>query len=136
MLAKESVAQAFVPGSHASTFGGTPFITAVAGAVLRTVLEEQLAERAAKIGAYCFSRLQDLMKRSHCVKEVRGKGLMLGVELTVPAKPIVNRCLERGLLILSAGDQVLRLVPPLIIGETEVDEALTTLERALAEQPR
>ncbi len=136
MLANEAVAQAFVPGSHASTFGGAPFITAVAGAVLTAILGEQLPQRAAKVGAYCLSRLQELAQRYPFVKEARGKGLILALELTAPAKPIVERSLQRGLLVLTAGDQVLRFVPPLIIGEPEVDEALTILDQVLAEQSR
>ncbi len=136
MLAKDVVARAFVPGSHASTFGGSPFITAVATAVLTAILEEQLPERAAKVGAYCLSRLQELARGYPFVKEARGKGLILALELTVPAKPIVDRCLQRGLLILTAGDEILRLVPPLIIGEAEVDEALTILDQVLKEQSR
>ena len=136
MLAKETVARAFVPGSHASTFGGTPFVAAVATAVLATILEEQLPERAAKIGAYFLGRLQELAKKYPFVKEARGKGLILALELTVEARPIVERCLGRGLLLLTAGDQVLRFVPPLIIDEAEVDEALTVLDQVLAGQPR
>jgi acetylornithine/succinyldiaminopimelate/putrescine aminotransferase len=136
MLARDAVADAFVPGSHASTFGGSPFITAVAHAVLTEILDAQLPERAAKIGAYFLGCLRELATRYPFVKEARGKGLMLALELTVPAKPIVNRCLERGLLILIAGDQVLRFVPPLIIGEAEVDEAIQILDLVLAEEPR
>src|SRR5574337_1821490 len=134
MVAKETVAEAFVPGSHASTFGGNPFVTTVALAVLTEILDARLAEHAAKIGAYCLERLRQLAARYPIVKGARGKGLMLALELTVPAKPIAERCLERGLLILTAGDQVLRFVPPLIIGEPEVDEAMRILDQALVEQ--
>ena len=136
MLAKEEVASAFVPGSHASTFGGSPFITAAALAALTAIVEERLPQRAAKIGAYFLGRLRELVQRYPYAKEARGKGLILALELAVPAKPIVDRCLQLGLLILTAGDQILRFVPPLIIGETEVDEALSILDQALAEQPR
>jgi len=136
MLAKEEVASAFVPGSHASTFGGSPFITAAALAALTAIIEERLPQRAAKIGAYFLGRLRELVQRYPYAKEARGKGLILALELAVPAKPIVDRCLQLGLLILTAGDQVLRFVPPLIIGEAEVDEALGILDQALAEQPR
>jgi acetylornithine aminotransferase/acetylornithine/N-succinyldiaminopimelate aminotransferase len=136
MLAKEEVAGAFVPGSHASTFGGSPFITAGALAALTAIADEQLPERAAKVGSYFLSRLRELERRYPLAREARGKGLILALELTVPARPIVDRCLERGLLILTAGDQVLRFVPPLIIGEAEVDEALGTLDRVLSEQTR
>ncbi len=136
MLAKEAVARAFVPGSHASTFGGNPFVAAVATAVLAAILDEQLPQRAAKIGAYFLARLKELAAGYPFVKGARGKGLILALELTVPAKPIVDRCLQRGLLVLTAGDQVLRFVPPLIIGEPEVDEALAILDQVLAQQPR
>ena len=136
MLAKEEVASAFVPGSHASTFGGSPFITAAALAALTAIVEERLPQRAAKIGAYFLGRLRELAQRYPYAKEARGKGLILALELAVPAKPIVDRCLQLGLLILTAGDQILRFVPPLIIGEAEVDEALSILDQALAEQPR
>ena len=136
MLAKEEVASAFVPGSHASTFGGSPFITAAALAALTAIIEERLPQRAAKIGAYFLGRLRELVQRYPYAKEARGKGLILALELAAPAKPIVDRCLQLGLLILTAGDQVLRFVPPLIIGEAEVDEALSILDQALAEQPR
>jgi len=136
MLAKEEVASAFVPGSHASTFGGSPFITAAALAALTAIIEERLPQRAAKIGAYLLGRLRELVQRYPYAKEARGKGLILALELAVPAKPIVDRCLQLGLLILTAGDQILRFVPPLIIGEAEVDEALGILDQAMAEQPR
>ncbi len=136
MLAKEAVASAFVPGSHASTFGGSPFITAAAMGAITALLEEKLPERAAKVGGYFLSRLQDLVGRHPFVGTARGKGLILALELTKPAKPIVDRCLQRGLLILTAGDQVLRFVPPLIIGEAEVDQALSILEKVLAEESR
>jgi predicted acetylornithine/succinylornithine family transaminase len=136
MLAKEEVASAFVPGSHASTFGGSPFITAAALAALTAIVEERLPQRAAKTGAYFLGRLRELVQRYPYAKEARGKGLILALELAVPAKPIVDRCLQLGLLILTGGDQVLRFVPPLIIGEAEVDEALSILDQALPEQPR
>ncbi|MDE2058446.1 MAG: acetylornithine transaminase [candidate division NC10 bacterium] len=134
MIATEAVAESFVPGSHASTFGGNPFVTTVAMAVLTEILDARLAEHVAKIGAYFLERLQQLAMRYPFVKETRGKGLMLALELTVPARPIVERCLERGLLILTAGDQVLRFVPPLIIGEPEVDEAIRILDLVLTEK--
>lgn len=134
MLAKETVAAAFVPGSHASTFGGNPFVTTVALAVLTEILDARLPEHAAKIGAYFLERLQQLAARYPFVKGARGKGLMLALELTMPARPIVERCLERSLLILVAGDQVLRFVPPLIIDEPEVDEAIRILDLVLAEE--
>lgn len=136
MMAKETVADAFVPGSHASTFGGNPFVTTAALAVLTEIVEARLPDHAAKIGAYLIEQLRQLAVRYPFVKEARGRGLMLALELTIPARPIVERCLERGLLILVAGDQVLRFVPPLIIGEPEADEAIGILDPVLAEYVR
>ena len=129
MLATEAVAASFVPGTHASTFGGTPFVTAVALAVLETMLAEDLPGRAATLGAYALERVRAL--RSPVIKTVRGKGLIIGIELTVPARGVVASCMEQGLLVLTAGDQVLRMVPPLIVTEAEIDEAVGIVGKAL-----
>jgi acetylornithine aminotransferase/acetylornithine/N-succinyldiaminopimelate aminotransferase len=133
MLAREAVAQSFVPGTHASTFGGSPFVSAVACAVVRTMLEEDLPGNAARVGKYFLDRLSALTGKFPIVTTARGKGLILGLQVTVPAREIVAGCMRRGLLALTAGDDVVRFVPPLIIAESDVDEALTILEAALAE---
>ncbi len=133
MLAREAVAQSFVPGTHASTFGGTPFVSAVAAAVVRTMLEEDLPGNAARVGKYFLDRLTALAGKFPIVTAARGKGLILGLQVTVPARDIVAGCMKRGLLALTAGDNVVRFVPPLIITEADVDQALTILEAALAE---
>ena len=129
MLATEAVAASFVPGTHASTFGGTPFVTAVALAVLETMLAEDLPGRAAKLGEYTLERVRALC--SPVIKTVRGKGLIIGIELTVPARGVVASCMDQGLLVLTAGDQVLRMVPPLIVTEAEIDEAVGIVGKAL-----
>jgi len=132
MLAREHVAASFVPGTHASTFGGTPFVSAVAYAVVSTILDEDLPGRAARIGKYFLDRLVSLKERHRIVTAVRGKGLLLGLEVSVPARVVVSGCMEHGLLILTAGDSVVRFVPPLIVGETEVDRAVGILSEVLA----
>ncbi len=131
MLARDIVAASFTPGTHASTFGGTPFVSAIALAVVQTMLEEDLPGRAARVGAYFLDRLNALRAAYPAVRAVRGKGLILGLELAAPARGIVAACMERGLLALTAGDHVLRFVPPLIVTEAEVDRAVGIVEAAL-----
>ncbi len=131
MLAKESVAASFVPGSHATTFGGSPLVSAVAHAVLCTMLEDDLPGNAARVGKYFLDRLTALQTKRPVMTAVRGLGLILGVEVSVPAKSIVSACMERGLLLLTAGDNVVRFVPPLILSEADVDRALDILDAVL-----
>jgi acetylornithine/N-succinyldiaminopimelate aminotransferase len=133
MLAREAVAASFIPGTHASTFGGTPFVSAVALAVVRTMLADDLAGNAARVGKYFLDRLQGLQAAYPVIKAGRGKGLILGMEAAVPARGIVAACMARGLLVLTAGDNVVRFVPPLILTEADVDQAVTVLEAALKE---
>jgi acetylornithine/N-succinyldiaminopimelate aminotransferase len=134
MLARDSVARALTPGSHASTFGGTPFVTAVALATFTTLLEERLPDRAARMGRRLMEGLHALQAKNAFITAVRGRGLLIGVELTRPVAPIVAGCRDAGLLVLSAGEQVLRLAPPLIVDEAACDRALeivaATLERS------
>ena len=131
MLAREAVAASFVPGTHASTFGGTPFVSAIALAVVRTMLEEDIPGHAARVGKYFLDRLNALKGANPAVKTVRGLGLILGMEVTVPARAIVAACMERGLLVLTAGDNVVRFVPPLVVTEAEVDRAVEIVGAAL-----
>ncbi|MBI2152569.1 MAG: acetylornithine transaminase [Candidatus Rokubacteria bacterium] len=131
MVARDPVARALTAGSHASTFGGTPFVASVALATLTTLLEEKLPERAARMGRHLTAGLLALKAKHPVIREVRGKGLLIGIELTRPAAPVVVACLEAGLLILTAGDTVLRLAPPLIVDEATCDRALAILDAAL-----
>ncbi len=131
MLAREAVAASFVPGTHASTFGGTPFVSAVAVAVVETMLQEDLPGNAARVGKYFLDRLSALRTRFPLIVAVRGKGLLLGMQVSIPARNIVAACMERGLLTLTAGDQVVRFAPPLIVSEADVDRAVAILTEAL-----
>jgi acetylornithine/N-succinyldiaminopimelate aminotransferase len=135
MLAREHVAASFVPGTHASTFGGTPFVSAVALAVVTTIIQEDLPGNAARVGKYFLDRLASLKDKYRIVTAVRGKGLILGVEVSVPARTIVAGCMERGLLTLTAGEDVVRFVPPLIVREADVDRAGGILGEVLASLP-
>ncbi len=134
MLAREPVARALTPGSHGSTFGGTPFVASVALATLTTLLEEKLPERAARVGQHLLTGLLSLKAKHPVIREVRGKGLLLGVELTRPAAQVVTACREAGLLILTAGETVVRLTPPLIVDEAACDRALALLDSVLGAQ--
>lgn len=133
-LARERVAQAFTPGSHGTTFGGNPLATAVGLATLGTILELKLPERAARMGAYMRERLGALKPKFPLVKDVRGKGLLLGVELGHPVASLIGRCRESGLLLLGAGENVVRFAPPLIVDEAVIDRALEMFEAALAKE--
>ncbi|GAW90850.1 acetylornithine transaminase [Calderihabitans maritimus] len=131
LLAKEEVARAFQPGDHASTFGGNPLACAAGVAAFSALLEEDLVSNAEKVGDYFLGKLEALKERFPFVKEVRGKGLLLGMELTVPGGPVVSYCLEKGLLINCANNYVLRFLPPLNISRQEVDQVTSILEEAL-----
>ena len=128
-LAREEVAAVLTAGTHGSTFGGTPFVASVALATLTTVIDEKIADRAARLGRYLADGLRSFP--SGAVREVRGRGLLIGVEIDKPAGPVVDACRDKGLLVLSAGDKVVRLAPPLVIDERDCDRALETLRGAL-----
>ncbi len=135
VLARESCARVMTAGTHGSTFGGNPFATTVAVATLTTLLEEKLPERAARLGAYLQDRLRALASRTPAIKLVRGKGLLVGMDLDRAAAGVVSACRDQGLLVLTAGDAVLRLSPPLVVEEADVDRAVEILAQALARRP-
>ncbi len=131
MLTREEFARVLGPGTHASTFGGTPFVASVALATLQTVIGEKIPERAAAMGRHLMAGLRALGKTSAAVGAVRGRGLLIGVELDRPAGPVVDACREAGLLALTAGERVLRLAPPLIVDQRDCDRALAIVAQAL-----
>ena len=133
MLAREELAASFGPGTHGSTFGGNPLVTAAGVAALRTILEEGILNHTEEMGEYLMGELEGLKKRFSFITDVRGIGLMIGMELSVPAGDIVKKGLERGVLLNVAQDRVLRFVPPLIVGKKEVDEMIEILTGILAE---
>ena len=131
MLTRGEIAAVLTAGTHGSTFGGTPFVTSVALATLSAVLEDKIPERATKMGRHLMDGLRDVARRHPVVREVRGRGLLIGVELTQAVGPLVDACRDAGLLVLSAGDKVLRLTPPLVVAEAECDRALEIIDRVL-----
>jgi acetylornithine aminotransferase/acetylornithine/N-succinyldiaminopimelate aminotransferase len=131
-LATESVASAFTPGSHGSTFGGNPLATAVGVTVFGTLLEDKLAERAGRMGKILLQGLANLRaKYPKAIKDVRGRGLLVGVDMVAPVGDLVTACRERGLLALTAGDNALRLAPALIVTEKEIGEGCAIIDKAL-----
>ena len=133
MLAKEEIAVAFVPGTHGSTFGGNPLMTAAAIATLRTILEEGILNRTEEIGEYLLGELEALGKKYSFVKNVRGIGLMIGMGLAIPAGDIVKKGHERGLLLNVTHDTVLRFVPPLIVTKQEINRMIEILDGIFGE---
>ncbi|MFY9139712.1 MAG: acetylornithine transaminase [Thermacetogeniaceae bacterium] len=129
-VAREEVAAVFQPGSHGSTFGGNPVACAAAKAVLDVIKEDGLIEQAAGNGKYMKTRLTALQDR-YPIKEVRGLGFLLGMEMDQPAGQLVSLCQEEGLLINCTAERVIRFLPPLITTREEIDEALEILEKAL-----
>jgi acetylornithine/N-succinyldiaminopimelate aminotransferase len=131
-LATEDVARVFTPGTHGSTFGGNPFATAVGLTVFTTLLEERLPERAAASGRILLDGLRAVQKKHPATAgEVRGRGLLIAMDMTVPVGDMVSACRERGLLVLTAGDNALRLAPPLVVDRAEIDRGLEIIDRAL-----
>jgi acetylornithine aminotransferase len=121
------VAAVFTPGSHASTFGGNPLACAAALAVCRVLLEGRVLEQAKRMGEYLAKGLADCKDRHRVVREVRGLGLLQGMELDIDAKSVVADCAARGLLVNATSERILRFVPPLIITQVEIDRLIETL---------
>lgn len=136
MLATEKVARSFTPGTHASTFGGNPLATRAALATLETVLEDGiLLKECQRLGEYFMEKLRELKERyPDLVVDLRGKGLMIGMELSLPCAQIVRECFERGILINCTAERVLRFTPPLIVTEEEIDRVVDTLKDILGRQ--
>ncbi|OPL16756.1 MAG: acetylornithine aminotransferase [delta proteobacterium MLS_D] len=127
LLATDRVAAAFKPGSHASTFGGNPLAMSAAIATVETILNDGILENVRAVGSYFMDRLRSFAAAYPVVKEVRGRGLMIGVELTREGASVVQCASKHGLLMNCTADRVLRFVPPLIINEADVDRAMDIL---------
>ena len=128
----EKVAEkSLAPGDHGTTYGGNPFVCAAVSKVLDIYEEEHILEHVKKVSAYLEKKLDALAAKSDAVKERRGKGLMQGLAMNVPVGEVIAKAQEEGLLVISAGGNVLRIVPPLIITEDHVDEMIEKLKKAL-----
>jgi acetylornithine/N-succinyldiaminopimelate aminotransferase len=131
MLASEEVAQAFGPGAHASTFGGTPIITAASVQVVKVLLEENIIHHCAEMGTYFKERLSELKAKHGSIVDVRGMGLLLGMKLKIEGNTIVNSCMEKGFLINCIQGNILRFIPPLIVEKEEIDALVECLDEIL-----
>ena len=130
----EKVAKAsLLPGDHGTTYGGNPFVCAAVDTVLQIFEEEHLLEHVKEVSVYLEEQLDHLVKESSAVKERRGKGLMQGLVLEKPVTEVIRKGMEHGLITISAGGNVLRLVPPLVITKEHVDEMIEKLSKALEE---
>ncbi len=130
VLADKAVLGVFKPGDHGSTFGGNPLACAVARAALQVLVDEKLVERSAELGEYFLAKLQAIT--SPVIREVRGRGLWIGVELTVAARPYCERLMQEGMLCKETHDHVIRLAPPLVITREEIDWAVERLKKVLS----
>jgi len=134
LLATEHAARGFAPGSHATTFGGGPVLASVALKTLELLREEKLDERASGMGMFALERLGKVAEKfPEAVAEVRGLGLMLGVELTFPAQDVWKRLLDKGFICNCTQERVLRLLPPLTVEKQDIDGFASALEEILAE---
>ena len=134
MVAKKEIADTLSPGTHATTFGGGPLACAAALAVFEAIEKEKLLNNAVIVGSYLFKKLHELRKKHPIIREVRGLALMAGIELTVDGKSIYEECLKRRLLINCTQGNVLRIMPPLVVKEKEVDRAVEILDEVLAQE--
>lgn len=133
VCAREQIAFAFEPGDHGSTFGGNPLACTAGLAVMKTMLEEHLPEHAEEMGKYFKNRLEGLAKERSIIQEVRGLGLMLGVQLMDDrAVEVKNRLFEKGFLVGSIGANIVRLLPPLIIEKKDIDAFTESFAEVLA----
>jgi len=132
VLVTSAVAAALKPGDHATTFGGGPLVAGVALDVLRTIADPEFLADVRRKGDWLGARLGRLAGAARRVKAVRGRGLLWGLELSEPAAPFVTAARERGLLVLTAGPEVIRIIPPLVITEAELERGVGTLEEVLA----
>jgi len=133
-FAKEEVMAAFKRGEHSSTFSGNPLVCAAASAAIDVLKEEKLAERAATLGNYFKGKLEELAEKHKIIREVRGLGLMIGVETRFDVYNIIMDCMNNGVLILDAGRNVVRFLPPLVIKKDQINKVVSTLDRAMEKE--
>jgi acetylornithine/succinyldiaminopimelate/putrescine aminotransferase len=131
VLAKDHVASAINPGDHGSTFGGNPLVCAASLATLKTIVDEGLVEAAAKKGAYLMSRLNVVASEYPEIKEVRGFGLMVGIEMIKPCRDLALKMMQKGVLVSCTAENTIRMVPPLTISFEELDHLVEVLVNAI-----
>jgi acetylornithine/LysW-gamma-L-lysine aminotransferase len=135
-FARHDVMAAFQRGEHSSTFSGNPLVCAAASAAIDVLVEERLPERAARLGRYFKGKLESLQEKYRIVREVRGLGLMLGMEMRFDVYNILLGCMDQGVLVLDAGRNVLRFLPPLVIEKEQIDRVIEVLDVVMAGENR
>lgn len=130
-IAKENVAKAMVPGDHGTTYGGNPLATAAVSKVFDMFEENKILDNVNEVSKYLEEKLDEIVNEFPNVSARRGKGLMQGLVLTTPVSETVKKCIENGLIVISAGSDVLRMVPPLVIKKEDVDKMIDILKKSL-----
>src|SRR3989344_424797 len=130
-VARKRIADTLQPGTHGTTFGGSPLACAAGLATFDAIKKEHLLQNARRMGAHLFKKLQELKEKHPVIREVRGIGLMAGLELVHEGKNVYNACLKRGLLINCTQGNVLRIMPPLVVSKQQIDRAISILDEAL-----
>jgi acetylornithine/LysW-gamma-L-lysine aminotransferase len=133
-LAKENIMASFKGGEHTTTYSGSPLVCAAGCAAIDVLFEEKLVEKAAVNGKYFKVKLEELQSKHSSVKEVRGLGLMLGIELKSEVLNVITKAMERGVLVLNAGRTTVRFLPPLVITKEQIDKTITVLDAILGEE--
>lgn len=135
-VAKEEIMSSLKVGEHSTTFSGSPLVCAAGCAAIDVLVKDKLVERAAGLGAHFKAKLEELQARYNIVKEVRGLGLMLGMELRYDVRNIILKTMEKNVIILDAGRNVLRFLPPLVIEREQVDKAISVLDVIIGEEEK
>jgi acetylornithine/LysW-gamma-L-lysine aminotransferase len=135
-VARENVMSSLKVGEHSTTFSGSPIVCAAGCAAIDVLVKDKLSERAATMGTYFKGKLEELQAKYNIVKEVRGLGLMLGMELRYDVRNIILKTMDRGVLILDAGRNVLRFLPPLVIEKEQIDEAVAVLDAVIGDEEK
>lgn len=133
-VAREDVMSSIKTGEHSSTFSGNPLICAAASATIDVIVDEKLPERAEVLGHYFMDRLEKLREKYRIVREVRGKGLMLGMEFRFDVLNLILGALQRNVIVLDAGRNILRFLPPLVITERQIDRVISVLDEVIGEE--
>ncbi len=129
--ATDKVAAAFEPGDHGTTYGGNPFVCAAVAKVFDLFEEQKVLDNVNENGVYLYEKLEEFAKANACVKEHRGFGFMQGLEFTMPVKDIASKALENGLILISAGANTIRFLPPLVMQKAQIDEMIEILKKCM-----
>lgn len=130
-VATEQVAAAFEPGDHGTTYGGNPFVTAAVNAVFDIFEQDGILDHVKQVSTYLEKQLDSLVEKYNCVVERRGMGLMQGLEFSMPVKDIIPQVMDQGLILIAAGTNVIRFVPPLVIEKNHIDEMIGILDNVI-----